>query len=183
MAGRTLHLISAWACETRLVLGQLRVADKSNEISALPELLALLTLDGCIVTADAMSCQKDTAQAILDRRGDDVLALKANQPALFDDVRLPLDDPQAPLDELATTTESAHGRIETRRAVIVHDVAWGHGRGPGTRPPGPRRAEDLARLRRCALNLLPTRAGARPRGKLKRAGWNDPFPPQTSSDS
>ena len=61
MAGRTLHLISAWACETRLVLGQLRVADKSNEISALPELLALLTLDGCIVTADAMSCQKDTA--------------------------------------------------------------------------------------------------------------------------
>jgi hypothetical protein len=59
-----LHLINAWACETRLVLGQLRVDDRSNEILALPELLALLTLDGCIVTADAMHCQKDTARAI-----------------------------------------------------------------------------------------------------------------------
>ena len=82
--GRTpLHLISAWACETRLVLGQLRVDGKSNEIPAVPELLALLAVEGCIVTADAMHAQKATAQAILDRGGDYVLALKANRPALF----------------------------------------------------------------------------------------------------
>jgi predicted transposase YbfD/YdcC len=119
-----LHLISAWACETRLVLGQLRVDDQANEIPAVPELLALLALDGCIVTADAMHCQKDTAQAILDRSGDYALALKANQPALLDDVRLLLDDPQAPPDDLATTTDGDHGRIETRRGAVVHEVAW-----------------------------------------------------------
>jgi predicted transposase YbfD/YdcC len=119
-----LHLISAWACEQRLVLGQLRVDDQANEIPAVPELLALLALDGCIVTADAMHCQKDTAQAILGRGGDYVLALKANQPALFDDVRLLLDDPPAPPDDVATTTDGDHGRIETRRAAIVHEVAW-----------------------------------------------------------
>jgi predicted transposase YbfD/YdcC len=133
-----LHLISAWACETRLVLGQLRVDDKANEIPALPELLALLTLDGCIVTADAMHCQKGTAQAILERSGDYVLALKANQPALYDDVRLLLDDPEAPPDDLATTTDGDHGRIETRRAAVVHDVAWlaeSHG-FPGLRAVG-----------------------------------------------
>ncbi len=119
-----LHLISAWACEQRLVLGQRRVADQSNEIVALPELLALLALDGCIVTADAMHCQKDAAQAILARGGDYVLALKANQPALLDDVRLLLDDPEAPPDDVASTTDGDHGRIETRHAAVVHDVAW-----------------------------------------------------------
>jgi len=119
-----LHLISAWACEQRLVLGQLRVADRSNEIPAVPALLALLALDGCIVTADAMHCQKDTAQAILDRGGAYALALKANQPALYEDVRLLLDDPQAPPDDVATTTDGDHGRIETRCAAVVHDVAW-----------------------------------------------------------
>jgi len=125
-----LHLISAWACETRLVLGQLRVDDKSNEIPALPELLALLALDGCIVTADAIHCQAKTAAAILERGGDYVLALKANRPALHADVRLRLDDPEAAPDDLATTTDGDHGRIETRRATVVHDVAWlaeGHG--------------------------------------------------------
>jgi predicted transposase YbfD/YdcC len=105
-------------------LGQLRVDDKPNEIPALPELLALLTLAGCIVTADAMHSQKDTAQAILERGGDYVLALKANQPALLDDVRLLLDDPEAPPDDVATTTDGDHGRIETRRAEIIHDAAW-----------------------------------------------------------
>ena len=67
---RPLHLVSAWACEQRLVLGQCRVDGHSNEITALPELLALLALDGCTVTADAMHCQKATAQAILARGGD-----------------------------------------------------------------------------------------------------------------
>jgi predicted transposase YbfD/YdcC len=105
------------------VLGQLRVADKSNEIPAVPELLALLALEGCIVTADALHCQDRTAAAVLECGGDYVLALKANRPALFGDVRLLLDDPEAP-HEIATTTDGDHGRIETRRAAIAHDVAW-----------------------------------------------------------
>ena len=121
---RPLHLVSAWACQQRLVLGQCRVNGHSNEITALPELLALLALDGRTVTADAMHCQKATAQAILDRGGDYVLALKTNQPTLLDDVRLLLDDPVAPPASVAETTDGDHGRIEVRRAVIVHDVAW-----------------------------------------------------------
>jgi predicted transposase YbfD/YdcC len=71
-----------------------------------------------------MHCQKATAQAILDRGGDDVLALKGNQPALLNDVRLLLADPDAPADETSETVDGDHGRIETRRAKIVHEVAW-----------------------------------------------------------
>ena len=119
-----LHLISAFACDTRLALGQRKVDGKSNEISALPELLALLTLDGCIVTADAMHCQKATARAILDRGGDYVLAVKGNQKTLLDDIQLLLDDPDAAPDDAAQTVDGDHGRIETRRAAIDHDVAW-----------------------------------------------------------
>ena len=121
---RPLHLVSAWACEQRLVLGQCRVDGHSNEITALPELLALLALDDCTVTADAMHCQKATARAILVRGGDYVLALKTNQPTLLDDARLLLDDPAAPKDDIAETVDGDHGRIETRLAEIVHDVAW-----------------------------------------------------------
>jgi hypothetical protein len=113
-----------WSCEQRLVLGQRKVDGHSNEIEALPELLALLSLDGCTVTADAMHCQKATARAILDRGGDYVLALKANQPALLEDVRLLLDDPAAPPDDAALTTDGDHGRIETRRGEVIHDVAY-----------------------------------------------------------
>ena len=119
-----LHLISAWACEQRLVLGQLRVDDQSNEIPALPELLALLALDGCIVTADAMHGQKDTAQAILDAERR-LRAGAQGQPAGAVRRRAAAARrPQAPPDDLATTTDGDHGRIETRRAAIVHEVAW-----------------------------------------------------------
>lgn len=119
-----MHLISAFACETRLVLGQRKVDGKSNEITAVPELLAMLSLEGCIVTADAMHCQDDTARAILDRKGDYVLVLKANRPELQEEVRLLLDDPEAPADDVAMSVCGDHGRIETRRAEIHHDVAW-----------------------------------------------------------
>ena len=121
---RPLHLVSAWAVEQRLVLGQQKVAGDSNEITALPELLALLALEGHIVTADAMHCQDTTAQTILDRGGDYCLALKGNQPALFEDVRLWLDDPATPVTDVCQTVDGDHGRIETRRAIVVHDVAW-----------------------------------------------------------
>ena len=118
-----LHMVSAWACEQRVVLGQRKVDSGANEITMVPELLALLALEGRIVTADAMHCQKATAQAILDRGGDYVLALKGNRPALLDDVRRMLDDPAA-APGVAEATDGDHGRIETRRAEIVHDVAW-----------------------------------------------------------
>jgi predicted transposase YbfD/YdcC len=121
---RPLHMVSAWGVGQQLVLGQQKVGDGSNEIEAVPELLALLALDGRIVTADAMHCQRATAQTILDRGGDYVLALKGNQPALFDDVRLWLDDPATIADDGAETVDGDHGRIETRRALVVHDVAW-----------------------------------------------------------
>ncbi len=119
-----MHLISAFACDTRLALGQRKVDGKSNEITALPELLALLTLDGRIVTADAMHCQKATAEAILQRGGDYVLAVKGNQQTLLEVIRLPLDDPDAAPDNIAQTVDGDHGLIETRRAKVLHDVTW-----------------------------------------------------------
>jgi predicted transposase YbfD/YdcC len=121
---RPLHMVSAWGVGQQLVLGQQKVGDQSNEIEAVPELLALLALEGRIVTADAMHCQRATAQTILDRGGDYVLALKGNQPALFADVRLWLDDPATAVDDVHQTVDGDHGRIETRRAAVSHDVAW-----------------------------------------------------------
>lgn len=117
-----LHLVSAWACGARLVLGQRAVAAGGNEIEALIELLALLDLDGRIVTADAMHCQRRTARAILARGADYVLALKANQPDLLADARLLLDDPYAPPDSSASTVDGDHGRIETRSACVLSDI-------------------------------------------------------------
>ena len=123
-AASPLHLVSAWACDARLVLGQRAVASGGNEIDAVLELLAMLDLEGRIVTADAMHCQRRTAQAVLERRADYVLALKANQPELLADVRLLLDDPQAPPDSEAQTVDGDHGRIETRRASVLSDIGY-----------------------------------------------------------
>ena len=83
-----LHLVSAWAEEQRLVLGQVAVDDKSNEITALPKLLEMLTLHGKVVTADAMHCQRQVAQQVIEQGGDYALALKGNQGSLRDDVQL-----------------------------------------------------------------------------------------------
>jgi len=81
-----IHMISAWSTEAGLVLGQLKTEDKSNEITAIPKLLKLLALKGCIVTIDAMGCQKEIAQAIQEQGADYVLALKGNQQGLYDEV-------------------------------------------------------------------------------------------------
>ena len=118
-----LHLVSAWAADQRLVLGQIAVDDKSNEITAVPKLLELLSLTGCVVTADAMSCQRKIAQQVIDQRGDYVLALKGNQGTLHDDVRRFLDDPETVLAS-ATETDKGHGRIEVRTASLTTDIAW-----------------------------------------------------------
>ena len=118
-----LHLVSAWAEEQRLVLGQLAVDDKSNEITALPKLLEMLTLRGKVVTADAMHCQRQVAQQVIEQGGDYALALKGNQATLRDDVQLFLDDPSTPLVQDVQISKG-HGRIETRIASVSSDVDW-----------------------------------------------------------
>jgi predicted transposase YbfD/YdcC len=122
--GSPLHMVSAFASEARLTLGQLATDDKSNEIPAVRGLLALLSLEGCTVTLDAMHAQKETAQAILDKKADYILALKGNQGTLLDDVRLLFDDPQSPIHDCAKTVDGNHGRIETREAVLCTDTQW-----------------------------------------------------------
>lgn len=122
-AASPLHLVSAWAVDARLCLGQLAVGDKSNEIVAVPMLLQLLSLKGRIVTADAMSCQRKIAQQVIEQGGDYVLALKGNQETLHDDVRRFLDDPETVLLR-ARDTDKGHGRIETRTAALTSDIAW-----------------------------------------------------------
>ncbi len=118
-----LHLVSAWAEERRLVLGQLAVDDKSNEITALPKLLEMLTLRDKVVTADAMHCQRQIAEQVVDQGGDYALRLKRNQGSLHDDVQLFLDDPATPVAQAAQVNKG-HGRIETRVASISDDIAW-----------------------------------------------------------
>lgn len=119
-----LHLISAWAADQRLVLGQLAVDGKSNEITAVPKLLEMLSLKGTIVTADAMNCQRDIAEQVVDQGGDYVLALKGNQGTLHADVTLFLDDPDFLPDGTHTEVDAGHGRIETRTSVVSTDIGW-----------------------------------------------------------
>jgi len=123
-----LHMVSAWACTNRLVLAQLPVTEKSNEITALPALLRMLALEGCIVTIDAMGCQTEVARTIRDEGGDYVLALKGNQGRLHGDVEaLFAEALAAPGGGLAHDTHRAvdggHGRIEIRQAWVITDAA------------------------------------------------------------
>ena len=122
--GAPLHLVSAWASRQRLVLGQEVVDKKSNEIVAIPLLLARLELEGALVTIDAMGCQKDIAEAIRARGADYLLALKDNWPTLAEDVRLFFEREPAKPGEVFTSTDGDHGRIELRRCRVSHDVAW-----------------------------------------------------------
>lgn len=120
-----LHLVSAWATGQRLVLGQEAVADKSNEITAIPRLLEHLTLKGALVTIDAMGTQVDIAQAILEGGGNYLLALKANHPLVFKDIETFFAAPPPDLIvDTHETTDGEHGRIEVRRHAVCHDVAW-----------------------------------------------------------
>ena len=118
-----LHLVSAWAEEQRLVLGQLAVDAKSNEITAVPQLLELLSLRGKVVTADAMHCQRHIAQQVVEQGGDYVLALKGNQTSLYDDVKTFLDDAATPVAQ-DIRHGKGHGRVETRIAQISGGVDW-----------------------------------------------------------
>jgi predicted transposase YbfD/YdcC len=119
------HLVSAFAGQARWVLAQQAVAEKSNEITAIPDLLALLDLHGAVVSMDAMGCQKAIAQTIVDGGADYVLTLKDNHPTLCEDVQLWLDTEVArgrlPIQE---TLEKDHGRIEIRRYAISSQIEW-----------------------------------------------------------
>ena len=112
-----IHMVSAWASENRLVLGQVKVDDKSNEITAIPQLLELLDLSGCIVTIDALGCQKEIAAQITAQDADYVLALKGNQSGLLEDVQdlfayaAEINFTDCDYDQ---TIEKGHGRIEIR---------------------------------------------------------------------
>src|SRR5919112_5329131 len=119
-----LHMVTAWGCDQRLVLAQIATDAKSNEITAVPRLLEMLSLKGTIVTVDALNCQRDIAQRIVERGGDYVLALKGNQATLHSDVRLFLDDPETRLTDAHTTVDGDHGRIETRTCTVSTDVGW-----------------------------------------------------------
>jgi predicted transposase YbfD/YdcC len=119
-----LHMVHAWAVDQRLLLGQIATEAKSNEITAVPKLLAMLSLKGCIVTADAMSCQRAICAQIVEQGGDYVIALKGNQGALHNDVQLFLEDRERPADASHTTIDADHGRIETRIGTVCTDIGW-----------------------------------------------------------
>jgi predicted transposase YbfD/YdcC len=124
-----IHMISAWSARQRLVLGQARVADKSNEITAIPELLDLLTVKGAIVTIDAMGCQKEIARKVVVKEADYILALKGNQGSLSEDVELFFSEQKACkfkdiLVSQHQTLEKSHGRIETRTYTSIDAIGW-----------------------------------------------------------
>jgi predicted transposase YbfD/YdcC len=124
-----IHMVSAFAARQRLVLGQVKVAEKSNEIIAIPKLLEMMAIEGAIVTIDAMGCQRDIAQKIVDQKADYVLALKGNQGSLREDVELFVVEQKAMAFKDTTisrdqTVDGDHGRIETRTTTVIHDVAW-----------------------------------------------------------
>ena len=119
-------MVSAWASVNRLVLGQLKVEEKSNEITAIPELLKLLVLKGCIVTIDAMGCQTEIVNLIVEQEADYVISLKGNQGRLHQDVQ----EAFAYAEEthfrniahtVHQTVESNHGRLEIRRYTTIFE--------------------------------------------------------------
>lgn len=126
---KAIHMVSAWANENQIVLGQIKIEDKSNEITAIPKLLELLEIKNTIVTIDAMGTQKKIAEAIIEKGADYILALKKNQETLYNNVELFFDsiikDEIKDIDVLKIVTkEKDHGRIETRSYYLVNDISW-----------------------------------------------------------
>ena len=123
------HMVSAFAARQRLVMGQVAVADKSNEIVAIPALLDMMAIEGAVVTIDAMGCQRAIAKKIIDKKADYVIALKGNQGTLHEDVKVFAAEQKANGFKDATisrheTVDGEHGRIETRTYTAIHDVEW-----------------------------------------------------------
>ena len=128
-AEEPIHVVSAFAARQRMVLGQTKVGDKSNEIVAIPALLELLAIEGAVVTIDAMGCQREIAQKIMDKKADYILALKGNQGTLRNDVELFAREQKAVAFKNTsvsqdTTVDGDHGRIATRTVTVFHDIDW-----------------------------------------------------------
>ena len=126
-----IHIVSAWAQKNRLVLGQVKVDEKSNEITAIPGLLRVLDITGCIITTDAMGCQQEIAATVIEKGGDYILALKENQGHLYEDVRelfagaieVSFFDVE---HTYAETANKNHGRIEVRECWAITDPDFTH---------------------------------------------------------
>jgi predicted transposase YbfD/YdcC len=125
-----IHMINAWACKNKLVLGQFKTEEKSNEITAIPELLKVLDLEGSVITIDAMGCQRQIAKQIIDGKGDYIFNLKGNQSQLHEDVKLFMEAyvdqnklRKTPVD-MFEITEADHGRVETRRCWVTSKIDW-----------------------------------------------------------
>ena len=127
VAGKSaIHMVSAWASANQLILGQVKVDDHSNEITAIPQLLDTLDVSGCTVTIDAMGCQKEIAKTIVEKDADYILALKRNQPQLYDDAEEMFEQSRrSGFSDLGyhfcETVEKGHGRIEKRRCWAVSE--------------------------------------------------------------
>jgi predicted transposase YbfD/YdcC len=121
-----IHMVSAWAAENRLVLGQTKVSEKSNEITGIPDLLALLDVAGCTVTIDAMGCQKEIARLIIEESGDYVPALKENQGQLYQEVQALFEDEDLVATEgnFHERVNKGHGGLEHRRFTTMECASW-----------------------------------------------------------
>lgn len=123
-----LHMVNAWSCMGGVALGQLKVKDKSNEITAIPEILELLEIKKCIITIDAIGCQKPIAEKITEKKGDYVLSVKKNQPRLYDDLNTFFNEYVLKKEELPKKCafykhiDKAHGRIEIRKCWQSTDL-------------------------------------------------------------
>jgi predicted transposase YbfD/YdcC len=176
-----LHLVSAWATENHLTLGQVAVADKSNEIPAIPKLLELLELKGALVTIDAIGCQKEIAAAIVAGGGDYLLTVKANQKRLYQDVleafvQAEEKGYQGVKHDEYETVEEEHGRHERRTYTVLYDLEpvrdkdkWAKlrvlGRCCSERTEGGKKSEELR------LFIASKKASARYCGKRLRGHW------------
>lgn len=122
--GTALHTLNAWSVENRLVLGQLAVEEKSNEITAVPQLMDMLDLKGSVVTADALNCQKSVAAKAMQKKADYLLALKGNHPLFYEEVRMYMDGVSGQSPPGFEQIEKDHGRIETRRCWQSDAIDW-----------------------------------------------------------
>lgn len=126
---KPLHIVSAWTDANNMVLGQVKTDEKSNEITAIPELLKLLDIKGAIITIDAIGTQKEIAQQIIAQKADYVLSVKRNQPTMFEDIRLFFEEGQKndfsdTAYEHHSTIDKGHGRLEKREYWLTSDVSW-----------------------------------------------------------
>lgn len=123
-----IHMVSAWAADVGIVLGQIKTDAKSNEITAIPELIKTLALQDAIITIDAMGCQKAIARTIIEQKADYVLQVKDNQKGLHENIALFFQEPDKAGLDCIETIDGGHGRIETRRYMTTGDINWLHGK-------------------------------------------------------